>query len=43
MSLGGDSVTVYCHPMPDEFMFIAVVVLWMIGVVAIVVRKLTIS
>jgi len=29
--------------MPDEFMFIVVVVLWMIGVVAIVVRKLTIS
>jgi hypothetical protein len=29
--------------MPDEFVFIAVVVLWMIGVVAIVVRKLTIS
>jgi hypothetical protein len=30
-------------PMPDELAFIAVVVLWMIGVVAIVVRKLTIS
>jgi hypothetical protein len=29
--------------MPDEFAFIAVVVLWMIGVVAIVVRKLTMS
>jgi hypothetical protein len=29
--------------MPDEFAFIAAVVLWMIGVVAIVVRKLTIS
>jgi len=29
--------------MPDEFPFIAVVVLWMIGVVAIVVRKFTIS
>jgi len=43
MSPWGDSVTVYCHPMPDEFAYIAAVVLWLLGVIVIVVRKLTTS
>jgi hypothetical protein len=43
MSPWGDSATVYCHSMPDEFPYAAAVVLWLVGVVVIVLRKLTTS